>query len=146
MLTYILKRLLLMVPTLLGALTITFVVIQFVPGGPVEQIMAEARAGGGAKAQARHREQNKLFVRDRIDKVLDPGSPFLEIGALAAHGMYDGAAPCAGVVTGIGRRVEHGPVHAEVVEEAVAELVGIEAAASRRQRRAEGRSGERGRG
>ncbi len=47
MLIYILKRLLLMVPTLLGALTITFIVVQFVPGGPVEQIMAEARAGGG---------------------------------------------------------------------------------------------------
>ena len=47
MLSYILKRLLLMVPTLFGALTITFVVIQFVPGGPVEQIMSEARAGGG---------------------------------------------------------------------------------------------------
>ena len=44
MLTYILKRILLMVPTLLGALTITFVVIQFVPGGPIDQIMAEARA------------------------------------------------------------------------------------------------------
>jgi microcin C transport system permease protein len=47
MLSYILKRLLLMVPTLFGALTITFVVIQFVPGGPVEQIMSEARAGAG---------------------------------------------------------------------------------------------------
>ncbi|MBE0548448.1 MAG: ABC transporter permease subunit [Rubrivivax sp.] len=47
MLAYILKRILLMVPTLLGALTITFVVMQFVPGGPVEQIMAEARAGQG---------------------------------------------------------------------------------------------------
>ncbi len=55
MLSYILKRLLLMVPTLLGALTLTFVVIQFVPGGPVEQLMAEARAGqgegGGYKAR-----------------------------------------------------------------------------------------------
>jgi microcin C transport system permease protein len=55
MLNYILKRLLLMVPTLLGALTLTFVVIQFVPGGPVEQLMAEARAGqgegGGYKAR-----------------------------------------------------------------------------------------------
>ena len=56
MLSYILKRILLMVPTLLGALTITFIVIQFVPGGPVEQLMAEARAtekggeGGGYKA------------------------------------------------------------------------------------------------
>ena len=62
-----------------------------------------ARAGGGEKAQARHREQKKLFVRDRIDKLLDPGSPFLELGGLAAHGLYDGAAPAAGVVTGIGR-------------------------------------------
>ena len=44
MLSYILKRLLLMVPTLIGALTVTFIVIQFVPGGPVEQLIAEARA------------------------------------------------------------------------------------------------------
>ena len=55
MLSYILKRLLLMVPTLFGALTVTFIVIQFVPGGPVEQLMAEARAGqgegGGYKAR-----------------------------------------------------------------------------------------------
>ena len=50
MLFYVLKRVLLMVPTLLGALTITFVVMQFVPGGPVEQIMAEARAGAGGEA------------------------------------------------------------------------------------------------
>lgn len=49
MIVYIVKRLLLMIPTLLGALTITFVVMQFVPGGPIEQIMAEARAGGGAE-------------------------------------------------------------------------------------------------
>ncbi|MFO1296041.1 MAG: microcin ABC transporter permease, partial [Rubrivivax sp.] len=50
MAAYILKRLLLMVPTLLGALTITFVVMQFVPGGPIEQIMAEARVGQGGGA------------------------------------------------------------------------------------------------
>ena len=50
MLSYIVKRLLLIIPTLLGALTITFVVMQFVPGGPVEQIMAEARAGKGGEA------------------------------------------------------------------------------------------------
>src|SRR5438046_7213805 len=48
MLTYILKRILLMIPTLIGALTLTFVIIQFVPGGPVEQLIAEMRAGGGA--------------------------------------------------------------------------------------------------
>jgi microcin C transport system permease protein len=52
MLSYILKRLALMVPTVLGALTITFVVMQFVPGGPVEQVLAEARAGGGAEGTA----------------------------------------------------------------------------------------------
>ena len=53
MLTYILKRILLMVPTLLGALTVTFIVIQFVPGGPIEQLMAESRAGGGGEYKAR---------------------------------------------------------------------------------------------
>ncbi|MCR4315656.1 MAG: methylcrotonoyl-CoA carboxylase [Planctomycetes bacterium] len=60
------------------------------------------KKGGGEKAQNRHREQNKIFVRDRIDKLLDPGSPFLEIGALCAFGLYDNEAPSAGVVTGIG--------------------------------------------
>ena len=49
MLAYIGKRLLLMIPTLLGVLTVTFVVIQFVPGGPVEQLLAEARAGAGRR-------------------------------------------------------------------------------------------------
>ena len=49
---YILKRILLMVPTLLGALTITFIVIQFVPGGPIEQLMAESRAGDGGEGSA----------------------------------------------------------------------------------------------
>jgi acetyl-CoA carboxylase carboxyltransferase component len=62
-----------------------------------------AQQGGGEKARARHVELGKLFVRDRVDKLLDAGSPFLELGALAAHGMYDGAAPAAGIVTGIGR-------------------------------------------
>jgi microcin C transport system permease protein len=52
MIAYIVRRLLLMVPTLLGALTITFVVMQFVPGGPIEQLMAEARAGQGGEAGA----------------------------------------------------------------------------------------------
>ena len=51
MLAYILKRLLLMVPTLLGVLVITFGIIQFVPGGPVEQYLAEARAGAGGGAE-----------------------------------------------------------------------------------------------
>jgi acetyl-CoA carboxylase carboxyltransferase component len=65
--------------------------------------LLRVRAGGGEEAVRRHREQGKLPVRERIDKLLDPGSPFLEIGALAADGLYEGAAPAAGLVTGIGR-------------------------------------------
>jgi len=65
--------------------------------------LAEAREGGGPKYLERHRAQGKLPVRERIDRLLDAGSPFLELSPLAAHGMYDGEAPGAGLVTGIGR-------------------------------------------
>jgi 3-methylcrotonyl-CoA carboxylase beta subunit len=65
--------------------------------------LARAAAGGGEKARAKHTERGKLLARDRIAALLDPGSPFLELNALAAEGMYDDAAPAAGVVTGIGR-------------------------------------------
>src|SRR6185503_18795355 len=65
--------------------------------------LEESRAGGGAEAVTRQREQGKLLARERIERLLDPGTPFLEIGALAAHGLYEGAAPSAGIVTGIGR-------------------------------------------
>ena len=65
--------------------------------------LAAARAGGGEEAVRRHREQGKLLVRERIERLLDPGTPFLEVAALAAHGLYEGAAPSAGIVTGIGR-------------------------------------------
>jgi acetyl-CoA carboxylase carboxyltransferase component len=65
--------------------------------------LATARAGGGEEPQRRQREQGKLPVRDRVELLLDRGTPFLEIGALAADGMYDGDAPSAGIVTGIGR-------------------------------------------
>ncbi|OLC77763.1 MAG: methylcrotonoyl-CoA carboxylase [Acidobacteria bacterium 13_1_40CM_4_65_8] len=65
--------------------------------------LARAREGGGAKYVQRHREQGKLPVRDRIDRLLDRGSPFLELSPLAATGMYDDEAPAAGIVTGIGR-------------------------------------------
>jgi acetyl-CoA carboxylase carboxyltransferase component len=65
--------------------------------------LAEAQAGGGAKYVARHREQGKLPVRERIDVLIDSGSAFLELSPLAAFGMYDDEAPAAGVVTGIGR-------------------------------------------
>jgi acetyl-CoA carboxylase carboxyltransferase component len=61
------------------------------------------RQGGGEKYRKRHAEQGKLFVRERIDKLLDPGSPFLELMPLAAWELYEGEAPSAGIVTGIGR-------------------------------------------
>src|SRR4030081_158739 len=61
-----------------------------------------ARLGGGEEQVARHRSRKKLFVRDRIERLLDPGTAFLELSPLAAQGLYDGDAPCAGLVTGIG--------------------------------------------
>jgi acetyl-CoA carboxylase carboxyltransferase component len=64
---------------------------------------AEARQGGGPRYLERHRAQGKLPVRERIDKLLDPGSSFLELSPLAASGLYDNEAPAAGIVTGIGR-------------------------------------------
>jgi acetyl-CoA carboxylase carboxyltransferase component len=64
---------------------------------------ALVRQGGGAKYLQRHREQGKLPVRERLDKLLDPGSPFLELSPLAGWELYDGDAPGAGIVTGIGR-------------------------------------------
>jgi len=66
-----------------------------------------ANQGGGTKYRIRHEEQGKLFVYDRIDRLLDPGSPFLELSALAAYGMYGGKAHGAGIVTGIGRVSGH---------------------------------------
>ena len=65
--------------------------------------LAQAALGGGEKARAKHTERGKLLPRERVRALLDPGSPFLEFSPLAAHGMYDGAAPCAGVIAGIGR-------------------------------------------
>jgi 3-methylcrotonyl-CoA carboxylase beta subunit len=65
--------------------------------------LAEVRQGGGEKYRVRHESQGKLFVRERIERLLDPGSPFLELSPLAAVGMYDLEAPGAGIVTGIGR-------------------------------------------
>ena len=62
-----------------------------------------AALGGGDKSRARHMSRGKMLPRDRVAGLLDPGSPFLEIGATAAHGLYDGAAPCAGVIAGVGK-------------------------------------------
>jgi 3-methylcrotonyl-CoA carboxylase beta subunit len=59
--------------------------------------------GGDEASRRRHEGRGKLLARERIRLLLDPGSPFLELSAFAAHGMYDGAVPAAGIVTGIGR-------------------------------------------
>src|SRR5512145_3019170 len=75
----------------------------------MEQLVAELRersalvaAGGGEKAVERHRSRGKLTARERIDRLTDPGTAFLELNALAAWELYDGQAPAAGIVTGIG--------------------------------------------
>ncbi|WP_017462884.1 carboxyl transferase domain-containing protein [Dyella ginsengisoli] len=65
--------------------------------------LAKAAEGGGEKARDKHTARGKLLPRERIRALLDPGSPFMELSALAAHGMYDDAAPAAGLITGIGR-------------------------------------------
>jgi acetyl-CoA carboxylase carboxyltransferase component len=65
--------------------------------------IAKARVGGGERYLQRHREQGKLPARERIQRLLDPGSPLLELSPLAAWGMYDNEAPGAGLITGIGR-------------------------------------------
>jgi 3-methylcrotonyl-CoA carboxylase beta subunit len=69
----------------------------------LEQRRAEAALGGPKRARERHLERGKLLPRDRVMRLIDPGSPFLELSPLAAHGMYDDAIHGAGVITGIGR-------------------------------------------
>ncbi|NKX44322.1 carboxyl transferase domain-containing protein [Roseicyclus persicicus] len=68
----------------------------------IEAAAALAAAGGGDKARERHVSRGKMLPRDRVAGLLDPGSPFLEVGATAGHGLYDGAAPCGGVIAGVG--------------------------------------------
>ncbi len=63
----------------------------------------QAHAGGDEQSLARHLSRGKLAPRDRVARLLDPGSPFLEIGLVAAHGMYDDESPSAGLITGVGR-------------------------------------------
>ena len=65
--------------------------------------MSRIREGGGASARARHAARGKMPPRARIDALIDPLSPFLEIAPFAAHGMYGGEIPCAGLIAGIGR-------------------------------------------
>jgi acetyl-CoA carboxylase carboxyltransferase component len=64
--------------------------------------LEHARAGGGDTAVERHHARGKLLARERIERLIDPGAAFLELAPLAAHGLYDGEAPSAGIVTGIG--------------------------------------------
>src|SRR6185437_14584047 len=65
--------------------------------------IARASLGGSAAARQKHAKAGKLSARERIRVLLDTGSPFLELSQLAAHGLYGGDIPCAGIVTGIGR-------------------------------------------
>src|SRR6186997_1956829 len=67
------------------------------------RLLTERGAAGDERSIARHRERGKMTVRERVDRLLDPGAAFLELSPLAADGLYDGDAPGAGIVTGIGR-------------------------------------------
>jgi 3-methylcrotonyl-CoA carboxylase beta subunit len=69
----------------------------------IAEAAERATAGGGEKSLARHVARGKMQPRERVANLLDAGSPFLEVGATAAHGMYNGDAPAAGVIAGIGR-------------------------------------------
>ena len=69
----------------------------------LQQQVARAAVGGGETSRARHVARGKLLPRDRVQMLLDPGTPFLELSPLAAHDMYNGDAPGAGVITGVGR-------------------------------------------
>ncbi len=69
----------------------------------LRQRLAQVKEGGGERAMQRHRDQGKMPVRERVDTLLDPGSPFLELSPLAAWDLYDNDAPAAGILTGIGR-------------------------------------------
>lgn len=69
---------------------------------PVLDARRRALEGGGARAREAHLARGKLLPRERINQLLDPGTPFLEVGQLAAEGMYDGHSPSAGIITGVG--------------------------------------------
>jgi acetyl-CoA carboxylase carboxyltransferase component len=70
--------------------------------GELRERTAQVARGGGERATERHRSRGKLTARERVDRLLDPDSAFLELNALAAWDVYDGAAPAAGIVTGVG--------------------------------------------
>jgi len=66
------------------------------------ELLEAVKLGGGKAQMSRHKARGKLFVRERVELLLDPGTAFLELSPLAAHELYEGEAPCAGLVTGIG--------------------------------------------
>src|SRR5437667_10791481 len=70
--------------------------------GELRERTAQVASGGGEKATERHRSRGKLPARERVDVLVDAGTAFLELNALAAWDMYDDGAPSAGIVTGIG--------------------------------------------
>src|SRR6185437_1199915 len=71
--------------------------------GELNTRLAVAALGGNERARERHVSRGKLLPRERVDRLLDPGSPFLELAARAANGMYADESPGAGIITGIGR-------------------------------------------
>ena len=71
--------------------------------GELAERLARAAAGGGESYRQRHAARGKLLPRERVDRLCDPGSPFLELSPLAAEDLYDGAAPGAGMITGVAR-------------------------------------------
>ena len=70
---------------------------------PVHDAVQLSLAGGGERSRERHTGRGKILPRERVSRLLDPGSPFLELGTFAALGLYNGDSPCAGLITGIGR-------------------------------------------
>jgi 3-methylcrotonyl-CoA carboxylase beta subunit len=71
----------------------------------LRQRTAEVALGGPEESRARHEKRGKLLPRERVERLLDPGAPFLEVGALAAYGLYHDEAPAGGIITGVGRVV-----------------------------------------
>jgi len=93
-------------PTAVDAKSKAFAANAKVNRGLVEDLrlrVAAAAMGGPAESRTRHEARGKLLPRDRVMRLIDPGSPFLEVGQLAAGGMYGDEAPGAGVITGVGR-------------------------------------------
>ena len=89
----------------LSAKSAAFAANQTAHATAMADVLAAANAamnGGGEKARARHTSRGKLLPRERVARLLDPGSPFLEVGLFAAHGMHDGDCPSAGLVAGVG--------------------------------------------